>query len=196
MFLNKNCAAEDLMCWMDIEGFRGVPLTDKYIRNVKAKQLRKQYFNKQYFFGPHSPATKEAQRQTRAAGGISAGARLPGRPRTPLFREAQKHIRARLEKRWLIQFINSPGFLERNKKTAFSKSSITTKSSQYVVSIKQIPPPLPNSPHIYTQIVLSPLPLFSPCSLNIHSSIPTKLSFSASFFCQGIPVTRICTTLG
>lgn len=134
MFLNKHCAAEDLMCWMDIESFRGVPLTDKYVRNIKAKQLRKQYFNKDYFFGPHSPASKEAQRQTRAAGGINLGARLPSRPRTPLFREAQKHIRARLEKRWLIQFINSPGFLERNKKAIFAKSNSSTKAQQYVVS--------------------------------------------------------------
>jgi uncharacterized short protein YbdD (DUF466 family) len=119
---------------MDIESFRGVPLTDKYVRNMKAKHLRKQYFNKDYFFGPHSPASKEAQRQTRAAGGINAGARLPGRPRTPLFREAQKHVRSRLEKRWLAQFISSHDFLERNKKVAFSKSSSAHKTQQYVVS--------------------------------------------------------------
>lgn len=134
MFLNKHCAAEDLMCWMDIEAFRGVPLMDKYIRNVKAKDLRKLYFHKGYYFGPNSPASKEAQRQTKAAGGVNPGVRMPSRPRTPLFREAQKHVRARLEKRWLIQFIKSSGFLERNKKAILCKLSSSGKTQQHFVS--------------------------------------------------------------
>ena len=51
------------MCWMEIEAFRGIPINDKTIRNMKAKQLKTRYFNKGYLFGPNSPATKEAQRQ-------------------------------------------------------------------------------------------------------------------------------------
>ena len=51
------------MCWMEIEAFRGIPVCDKAIRDIKAKQLRTNYFNKKYFFGPNSPATKEQQRQ-------------------------------------------------------------------------------------------------------------------------------------
>lgn len=121
------------MCWMDIEAFRGVPVTDRYVRNVKAKQLKKQYMNKGYFFGSNSPANKEGQRQTKLAGGVNSGARLPSRPRTPVFREAQKHVRARLEKKWLVMFINSSGFLERNQKS-FSKSGGGMKSHQFVVS--------------------------------------------------------------
>ena len=138
MFLNKVCAAEDLMCWMDIEGFRGIPASDKYFRNVKAKQIRKAYFNKSYFFGPKSPATKEAQRQTIMAGGLCYGARLPARPPSPVLREAQKHVRSRLEKIWLRKFINSPEFLERNKGALLSKSNSSSKSQTVTVSLKAL----------------------------------------------------------
>ena len=51
------------MCWMEIEAFRGVPVSDKAIRNIQAKQLKSRYLNKTYLFGPNSPVTKEAQRQ-------------------------------------------------------------------------------------------------------------------------------------
>ncbi len=40
--------------------------------------------------------------------------RLPARPRTPVFIEAQKYVRQRLEKKWLIEFINTPAFRSRN----------------------------------------------------------------------------------
>ena len=49
-----------------------------------------------------------------AAGGGGYGGRLPARPRTPVFREAQKHVRARLEKKWLAGFMSTPEFIERN----------------------------------------------------------------------------------
>lgn len=63
IFLNDNNAAIDLMCWMEIESFRSIPLSDKVLRNIKSKQIRSKYFTKQYFFGSHSPASKDAQRQ-------------------------------------------------------------------------------------------------------------------------------------
>lgn len=56
------------MCWMEIEAYRGIPVGDKTIRDIKAKQLRGHYFNKKYFFGPTSPATKEQQRQVLGVG--------------------------------------------------------------------------------------------------------------------------------
>ena len=68
VYLNENYAAQELMCWMEIEAFRGIPISDKHVRNVKAKQLRSRYFTKKYFFGPSSPASKEAQRQVTQAG--------------------------------------------------------------------------------------------------------------------------------
>lgn len=133
MFLNKHCAAEDLMCWLDIEAFRGLPISDKYFRDLKAKHIRKAYFNKKYFFGSKSPASKEAQRQTIMAGGLCYGARLPARPPSPVLREAQKHVRARLEKVWLTRFINSREFMERNRGTSLSKSSSLTKAQPVTV---------------------------------------------------------------
>lgn len=134
MFLNEKSAAEDLMCWLDIEAFRGVSVTDRAFRSLKAKELRKQYLHKGYYFGPNSPASKEAQRQTVLAGGSGFGMRLASRPRTPVFREAQKHVRARLEKIWLMEFIDSPGFLERNRGTKMSRSTSTGKAHVQVVS--------------------------------------------------------------
>jgi len=124
IFLNENCAAEDLMCWLDIEAFRAIPAVDKAVRNLKAKHLRKQYFTKNYYFGSNSPASKEAQRQTVLAGGNSSTTmHLPARPRTPVFREAQKHVRASLEKVWLVQFMNTPGIMERHKGILLSKAA-------------------------------------------------------------------------
>ena len=51
------------MCWMEIEAFRGIPVGDKHVRDLQARQLRNKYFNKKYLFGPNSPASKDAQRQ-------------------------------------------------------------------------------------------------------------------------------------
>ncbi len=53
--------------------------------------------------------------QTVLAGGGGYGSRLPSRPKTPVFREAQKHVRARLEKKWVTVFITTPEYLERNR---------------------------------------------------------------------------------
>ena len=48
------------------------------------------------------------------AGGGGYGSRLPVRPGTPVLREAQKHVRRRLEKKWLNEFLSSPEFIARN----------------------------------------------------------------------------------
>lgn len=39
---------------------------------------------------------------------------MPLRPKSPVFREAQKHIRSRLEKKWIPLFIRTEGYLERH----------------------------------------------------------------------------------
>ena len=46
-----------------------------------------------------------------AAGG---GNRLPSRPKTPVFREAQKHVQAKLEKKWLVEFLGTPEYKARS----------------------------------------------------------------------------------
>ena len=63
MFLNERKAAQHLMCWMEIEAFRGIPLKDRHLRDLRARQLREKYFTRQYLLGPKSPAGREAQRQ-------------------------------------------------------------------------------------------------------------------------------------
>lgn len=124
VFLNKQSAAMDLMCWMEIEAFRAIPSTYQSMRKLKARQLRKKYLNKNYFFGHNSPANKEAQRVTIQAG--EHGSRLPARPRTPVFREVQRHARNRLEKFWIPKYMNSPEYLHWRKGTvAGVKSSMT-----------------------------------------------------------------------
>eukprot|EP00731_Ephydatia_muelleri_P031590 Em0023g97a len=112
MFLNECQGAQDLMCWMEIEAFRAIASGNKHLRHYTAKQLRQKYFTKEYFFGPNSPTTREAQREVVAAGGTR---KLPTRPKTPVFIAAQKHVRAKLEKKWVVAFITSPQYLSRHK---------------------------------------------------------------------------------
>ena len=50
--------------------------------------------------------------QVVAAGGTR---KLPTRPKTPVFIAAQKHVRAKLEKKWVVAFITSPQYLSRHK---------------------------------------------------------------------------------
>ena len=44
-----------------METFQRIPRTIEDKRNKKAKEVRQGYLNTRYFFGPDSPATKEAQ---------------------------------------------------------------------------------------------------------------------------------------
>ena len=53
------------MCWMEIEYFRGIPIVERKMKDNKARMIRKQFFNRQYFFGPQSPANKQQQLQVR-----------------------------------------------------------------------------------------------------------------------------------
>jgi len=49
-----------------------------------------------------------------AGGGVYTG-KIPGRPRTPVFIEAQKHVRMRLERKWLTEFMATPEYQARNR---------------------------------------------------------------------------------
>lgn len=60
-FLSDNYASLDLHCWMDIENFRRIPEYREVLRSSKADDIKDTYLNKQYFFGPNSPASKEEQ---------------------------------------------------------------------------------------------------------------------------------------
>lgn len=128
------------MCWMEIEHFRGMPIAEKKLKDNKARQIRKQFFNRQYFFGPQSPANKQQQLQVSlyshysipilfqffipcmfyllckvcCAGGGIYGQRLSPRPSSAVLIEAQKHVKARLEKKWLPMFLETPEYKRRH----------------------------------------------------------------------------------
>ena len=78
--------------------------------------------------------------QTVQAGGGEYGCRLPARPRTPVFREAQKHVRRRLEKKWLAEFIKTSEFKARNGGTLLKdahrgrRMSTNGQAQSFVVS--------------------------------------------------------------
>ena len=49
-----------------------------------------------------------------AAGGGPSSNRLPARPKTAVFREAQKHVRSKIEKRWLTEYVLTPEYRARS----------------------------------------------------------------------------------
>ena len=49
-----------------------------------------------------------------AAGGGPSSNCLPARPKTAVFREAQKHIRSKIEKRWLAEYVLTPEYRARS----------------------------------------------------------------------------------
>ena len=60
---------------------------------------------------------------------MSAGGsyRLPSRPKSSVFCEAQKHIRSRLEKKWVPLFTKSEEFIERHggeKSTSANETAV------------------------------------------------------------------------
>lgn len=63
IFLNDNGGAIDLKFWLEIEAFRSLPTSDVVLKNIKAKKIRSDYFNKSYLFGDISPFSKETQRE-------------------------------------------------------------------------------------------------------------------------------------
>jgi hypothetical protein len=60
-FLSENYASSDLICWLEIEALRRIPVAQVDARNRKASTIRRKFFNINYFFGPNSPASKEEQ---------------------------------------------------------------------------------------------------------------------------------------
>ena len=44
---------------MDIEHFRRMDPKEADEADIKAREIKQKYFNKKYFFGPNSPATRD-----------------------------------------------------------------------------------------------------------------------------------------
>ncbi|XP_065525221.1 regulator of G-protein signaling 22 [Lathamus discolor] len=103
-FLNEHSAGMDLMCWLDIEQFREMIHKDKENREEKSKDIKSKYFNKQYFFGPNSPATREQQEQIIHSGG-GWGQILPDQLSAAVLLEIQQCVQKRLEEQWLPLFL-------------------------------------------------------------------------------------------
>ncbi|NXT01074.1 RGS22 protein, partial [Jacana jacana] len=103
-FLNEHSASMDLMCWLDIEQFRKMLHKDKEKREEKSKDIKNKYLNKKYFFGPHSPATREHQEQLMHSGG-GWGQILHDRLSPAVLLEIQQCVQERLEKQWLPLFL-------------------------------------------------------------------------------------------
>lgn len=159
MFLNKQFAIQDLNFWMETENFC---TTDKF-KDFKARQIRKKFFNQQYFLGPQSPATKEQQLQVCTYCSMilltiqqfslninkvlnieakTQGWRLSKRPSSAAIREAQKYARARLENKWLPMYLESSVFKQRCLDVNFDGERHKVYIYTVYVSI-----------HLYTRIV-------------------------------------------
>ncbi|XP_041104672.1 regulator of G-protein signaling 22 isoform X5 [Polyodon spathula] len=113
-FLEEHFASMDLMCWLDIEQFRRTPHKEKDKREEKSRDIKSKYLNKKYFFGPNSPATRDQQEQVMRLGG-GWGKILHDRLSAPVLVEVQKHVRNRIERKWLPLFLSTPEFAERQK---------------------------------------------------------------------------------
>ncbi|CAG5132718.1 unnamed protein product, partial [Candidula unifasciata] len=112
-FLIPRCAEIDLKCWMDMEAWRRTAPDDSALRDQRAIEIKKNYLNKKYFFGPNSPAGKDGQNKVMEVGG-GWGKFLEDKPHFNSILKAQKYVRARLENKHLPLFLISRDFQERH----------------------------------------------------------------------------------
>ncbi|XP_072425703.1 regulator of G-protein signaling 22-like [Chiloscyllium punctatum] len=115
VFLRENLAGMDLKCWMDIEYFRRIPHNEKDTRDITSKAIKIKYLNRQYFFGPSSPATKVQQNDVMILAG-GWGKLLHDKLSSDILIEVQKYVKLRLERKWLPMFLASPEFVQRHHK--------------------------------------------------------------------------------
>ncbi|XP_032220371.2 uncharacterized protein LOC5519668 isoform X2 [Nematostella vectensis] len=113
-FLNKKHTKgiKDLMAWTDMETFRRIPKFMEDKRDKKAVEVRNSWLSKKYFFGNDSPASREGQHLIM---NVNGGRVIKERPTSPVITEAQKFVRARIERRWLLLFKQTAEFLDRQK---------------------------------------------------------------------------------
>ncbi|XP_030073120.1 regulator of G-protein signaling 22 [Microcaecilia unicolor] len=117
-FFHKNLVVPyekmDLNCWEEIEHFRRMPHTDKKKREEMSKEIKRKYLNKNYFFGTNSPASKEEQDQIMQLSG-GWGQMLQDTLPSSVLPEVQTHVRRRIEKKALPEFLATKEFKERHK---------------------------------------------------------------------------------
>ncbi|KAI4898135.1 hypothetical protein NFI96_015399, partial [Prochilodus magdalenae] len=112
-FLEENFASMDLLCWLDIEQLKRTP-NDAAVWEEKCRNIRTQYLNRKYLFGPSSPANKQQQTELlRLAGGW---AHLQYKPLSmSMLSEVQSLVKSRIERKWLPLFLSSEDFITRQK---------------------------------------------------------------------------------
>ncbi|GFN79075.1 regulator of G-protein signaling 22 [Plakobranchus ocellatus] len=165
LFLAENYAEVDLKCWMDIETWRRTPHEEDKKRDQRARDIKKNYLNKKYFFGPSSPAGKEGQNKVMEVGG-GWGKFLEDKPHSRSILEAQKYVRERLEKKHLLWFLASKEFQDRQspklsmsdsaddvvtqkrKRTAAVLKVFRAQEERFYAMIRRQPPLKPGVSHL------------------------------------------------
>jgi len=109
----NNKGLKDLLAWTEMENFRRSTRRNDQ-RNIHAKSVRINWLNNDYFFGSSSPATKEAQAEVRR---LIDGSEIPERPPSPVILEAQKYVRARIERRWFLMFKETHSYQSKLKES-------------------------------------------------------------------------------
>uniref|UniRef100_A0A8C8AKJ4 Regulator of G protein signaling 22 n=1 Tax=Otus sunia TaxID=257818 RepID=A0A8C8AKJ4_9STRI len=102
-------------------------------REKKSKDIKNKYFNRNYFFGPNSPATREQQEEVpliRSGGGW--GQMLHDRLSAAVLLEIQQCVQKRLEKQWLPLFLADEHHgAEGQAKVIFEQQDITEDLSHH-----------------------------------------------------------------
>nr|XP_033790547.1 regulator of G-protein signaling 22 isoform X2 [Geotrypetes seraphini] len=112
----------DLKCWEAIENFRRMSHTDIEGREEMSKQIKTKYLNKNYFFGPNSPASKEEQDQIMQMSG-GWGRMLADTLPSSVLPEIQKIVRRRIEKKSLPKFLATEEFQKRYRSKKLGRLS-------------------------------------------------------------------------
>uniref|UniRef100_A0A672Y734 RGS domain-containing protein n=1 Tax=Sphaeramia orbicularis TaxID=375764 RepID=A0A672Y734_9TELE len=87
--------------------YRRTPQRDKSVRQERSTHISTKYLNRNYFFGPDSPASIEQQNDRLKLQCLS----------NPVVMEIQDVVRTHIEETWLPQFLSTEEFIEREKKS-------------------------------------------------------------------------------
>ncbi|XP_054597320.2 regulator of G-protein signaling 22 isoform X2 [Nothobranchius furzeri] len=114
-FLEKQNARIHLMCYLDLEQYKGTSEKDGDIRQQRSSQIAAKYLNENYFFGPDSPATAEQQNNVLCLAGGLERLKLEC-VSNPVAVEIQNIVRSLLEETWLPAFLSTEALTEQQHK--------------------------------------------------------------------------------
>ncbi|KAF7650882.1 hypothetical protein LDENG_00119300 [Lucifuga dentata] len=136
-FLQNHDASIHLACWLDLEQYRRTPQKDAALRQERSSQIATKYLNKNYFFGPSSPASEDQQSDIlRLAGGME---RLTLECiSNPIVVEIQNIIKSYIEKTWLPLFLSTAEFSERQKDKLSKADGLWMNSSKEILLFRRV----------------------------------------------------------